>query len=115
MRPEIQARIHSVLRNPAMMYGSETWILRSQDGRRIETSQMRFLRAVAGVTLRDRIRSEYVRKKLQTGNVVEDIKRYQREWLERMSLERLPWQAYFYTTGRRDLDRPRTRWKQQFQ
>jgi hypothetical protein len=83
--------------------------------RRIETSQMRFLRAVAGVTLRDRIRSEDVMKRLQTGNVVEDIK-YQTKWLEhveRMSPERLPWQAYSYTsTGRRDLGRPRTRWKQ---
>jgi hypothetical protein len=38
---------------------------------------MMFLRAVAGVTLRDKIRSEYVRKILQTGNVVEDIKQYQ--------------------------------------
>jgi hypothetical protein len=119
MRPEIQVRIRNVLSKPAMMDGSETWILRSQDCRRIETSQMRFLRAVAGVTLRDRISSEDVRKRLQTENVVEDIKQYQRKWLEhveRMSPERLPWQAYFYTpTGRRDLGRPRTRWKQQFQ
>jgi hypothetical protein len=100
-----------------MMYGSETWILRPQDCRRIETSQMRFLRSVAGVTLRDRINEE--RKILQTGNVVEDIKQYQIKWLEhteRVSPERLQWQAYFYTpTGRRDLGRPRTRWKQQFQ
>jgi hypothetical protein len=72
MRSEIQVRMHNVLKKPAMMYGSETWILRSQDCRRIETSQMRFLRAVAGVTLRDRISSEDVRKRLQTGNVVED-------------------------------------------
>jgi hypothetical protein len=66
---------------PAMMYRRETWILRSQDCR-IETSQMRFLRAVAGVTMSDGIRSEDVRKRLQTGNVVEGIKRYQRKWLE---------------------------------
>jgi hypothetical protein len=86
-----------------------TWILWSQDCRRIETSQMRFLRAVAGVTLRARIRSEDVRKRLQTGNVVEDIKQYQSRWLHCMSPERLPWQAYVYTpTGRRDLGRPRT-------
>jgi hypothetical protein len=44
--------MHNVLSKPAMMYGSETWILRSQDCRRIETSHMRFLRAVAGVTFR---------------------------------------------------------------
>jgi hypothetical protein len=67
MRPEIQVRMHNVLSKPAMMYGSETWILRPQDCRRIETSHMRFLRAVAGVTLRDRIRSEDVKKILQTG------------------------------------------------
>jgi hypothetical protein len=64
--PEIQVRMHNMLSKSAMMYGSETWILRSQGGRRIETSQMRFLREVAGVTLRDRIRSEDVRKILQT-------------------------------------------------
>jgi hypothetical protein len=79
MRPEIQVRMRKVLSKPATMYRSETWILRSQDCRRIETSQMRFLRAVAGVILRDRIRSEYVKKILQTGNVVEDIKQYQRK------------------------------------
>jgi hypothetical protein len=118
-KTEIQVRMHNVLRKPAMMYGSDTWVLRSQDCRVIETSQMRFLRAVAGVTLRDRVRSEDVRKRLQTGNVFEDIKQYQRKWLEhveRMSPERLPRQAYLYTpTGRRNLGRPRTRWKQQFQ
>jgi hypothetical protein len=92
MRPEIQVRMHNVLSKPAMMYRSETWILRLQDCRRIETSQMRLLRAVAGVTLRDTIRSEDVRKRLQTGNVVEYIKQYQRKWLEhveRMSPDRL--------------------------
>jgi hypothetical protein len=59
--------MHNVLSKPAMMYGRETWILRSQDCRRIETTQMRFLRAVARVTLRDMIRSEDVKKRLQTG------------------------------------------------
>jgi methyl coenzyme M reductase subunit D len=119
MRPQIQVRMYNVLSKPAILYGNETWILRSQDCRRIGTSQMRFLRAIAGVTLRDRIRNEDVRKRLQTGNVVEDIKQYQRKWLEhveRMSPEHLPWQAHFYSpTGRHDLGRPRTRWKQQFQ
>jgi hypothetical protein len=92
--------MHSVLSKPAMTYGSETWVLRSQDCKRIETSQMKFLRAVAGVTLRDKIRSADVRKRLQTRNAVEDIKQYQRKWLEyveRMSPKRLPLQAYFYT------------------
>jgi hypothetical protein len=52
------------------------------------------------------------------GNVVEDIKQYQRKWLEHvehMSPERVPWQAYLYTqSGRRELERPRTRWSNNF-
>jgi hypothetical protein len=79
MRPEIQVRMHNVLSKPAMMCGSETLILKSQDCRRIQASHMRYLRAVAGVTFRNRIRSEDVRKRLQTGNVVEDIKKIPKE------------------------------------
>jgi hypothetical protein len=56
---------------------------------------------------------------LQMGNLTEDMKKYQTKWLEqeeRVSPERLTWQAYFYTpAGTCDLGRPRTRWKQQFQ
>jgi hypothetical protein len=109
VRPEIQVRMHNMLSKPATMYGSETWILRPQDCRRIETSQMKFLRAVERDILRDKIRSEYVSKRLQTGNVVEDIKQYQRKWLEhveRMSPERLPWQAYFLYTNWKTRLRP---------
>jgi hypothetical protein len=63
MRPEIQVRTHNVLSKPATMYGSGTWILRTQDCRRMETSQIRILSAAAGDTLRERIRSEDVRKR----------------------------------------------------
>jgi hypothetical protein len=40
MRPEMQVRTHNVLSKPAMMYECQTWILRSQDCSRIETSQI---------------------------------------------------------------------------
>jgi hypothetical protein len=31
MRPEIQLRMHNMLSEPAGTYGSEMWVLRSQD------------------------------------------------------------------------------------
>jgi hypothetical protein len=66
MRKEIKLRLHNIILKPALQYGSEMWVLRAKDKRRIETSEMRFLRSVLGVSLRDKIRSEDVRKQLNT-------------------------------------------------
>jgi hypothetical protein len=58
MKKEIKLRLHHIISKPALQYGSETWVLRAEDQRRTETSDMRFLRSVLGVSLRDKIRSE---------------------------------------------------------
>jgi hypothetical protein len=50
----IKLRLHNIISKPALQYGSETWVLRAEDKRRIETSEMRFLRSVLGVSLRDK-------------------------------------------------------------
>jgi hypothetical protein len=118
MRKEIKIRLHNIISEPALQYGSETWVLRAEDKRRIETSEIRFLRSVLGVSLRDKIRSENVRKQLNSERMVEEIQEYQKKWhnhVERIPPERLPWQTYSYhSIGRRDIGRPRRRWKQQF-
>jgi hypothetical protein len=46
MRKEIKLRLHNIILKPALQYGSETWVLRAEGKRRIETSEMRFLRSV---------------------------------------------------------------------
>jgi hypothetical protein len=118
MRKEIKLRWHNIISKPVLQYGSETWVLRVADKRRIETSEMRFLRSVLGVSLRDKIRSEDERKQLNTERIVEEIQEYQNKWhnhVERMPPERLPWQTYSYhPTGRRDTGRPRRRHREQF-
>jgi hypothetical protein len=91
------------------------WVLREDDKTRIETSEMRFLRSVFGVSLRDTIRGEDVRKQLNTERMVEEIQEYQNKWhnhVERMPPEHLPWQTYSYhPIGRHDIGRPRRRWR----
>lgn len=73
------------------------------------------------VTLKDEIRSEEIRKLLQTQNLVEDIRRHQiklLEHVERMSAGRLITAASkqtFVPVGRRDIGRLRERWREQFQ
>ena len=115
MTKEVQIRFHNVLSKPALLYGSETWTIRAQDRKRIETAQMRFLRSVEKVTLRDKKKSSEIRDKLKVKNITNEIKDYQKNWqchVERMAPDRLPRQAYFYQPfGKRDLGRPRKRWK----
>lgn len=118
MRQDLKIRMHNIISKPALRYGSETWVLRQQDRKRIEASEMRFLRHTLGVTLRDRMRSEDIRKELKTTNMVEEIHTYQQQWymhVQRMPPDRFPRQACFYQPqGRRDIGRPQTRWTSQF-
>ena len=58
MRKEIQFRFHNIVSKAELLYGSEFWTLLQRDKSRINSSQMRFLRSLSGVTLRDKIKSE---------------------------------------------------------
>ena len=62
MRTEIQLKFHNIVSKPELLYGSECWTLRQRDKSRINSSQMRFLCSLSGITLRDRIKSEKIRK-----------------------------------------------------
>ena len=55
---------------PVLMYGSENWSLNRSDKRKIEASEMRFLRPMAGYTLWDKIRSSDIRKQLGIFNIM---------------------------------------------
>ena len=52
-----QIKFYKVMAVPVLMYGSEKWSLRRSDKRKIEASEMRFLRPIAGYTLWDKKRS----------------------------------------------------------
>ena len=58
----------------------------------ISCSQMRFLHSLSGVTLRDRIKSEEIRKKWKLEEIIGNIQNYQLKWnqLLRMPENRLP-------------------------
>jgi hypothetical protein len=52
-------------------------VIRSQDRKRIGTSQMTFLWSMLGVTLRDKVKSENVRERLETEHIVEQNEQFQ--------------------------------------
>jgi hypothetical protein len=73
MIKEIKLRLHNIISKPALQYGSETCVLREEDKRGIEISEMRFLKSLFVVSLRDKMRSEAVRKQLNTERMVVEI------------------------------------------
>jgi hypothetical protein len=100
---------------PVLLYGSETWTLRERDWNRIQAAEMKYLRTVKGCTGLDQIRNEDIRNELGISPLSEKITEYRNKWkahLQRMEHNRIPLQAYKYQpTGKRDIDRPRRRWR----
>ncbi|TWW74373.1 hypothetical protein D4764_14G0003740 [Takifugu flavidus] len=76
---------------------------------------MSFLRRVAGLSLRDRVRSSDIREGLGVEPLLLHIERSQLGWLghlARMPSGRLPLEVFqTCPTGRRPRGRPRTRWR----
>jgi hypothetical protein len=52
-RKDAQLKFYKVMAVPVLLYGCVNWALNRVDRRKIETAKMKFLRRVAGYTLRD--------------------------------------------------------------
>ncbi|KAK0150839.1 hypothetical protein N1851_008038 [Merluccius polli] len=49
---------------PALTYGHELWVVTKRTRSRVQAAEMSFLRRVAGLSLRDRVRSSVIREEL---------------------------------------------------
>ena len=63
-----------------MLYGSETWPTKIEDMRKIQRSEMRMLRWMAGVSLSERKSNECVRSMLTIDDVAEVMQRNRLRW-----------------------------------
>ena len=100
---------------PALTYGHELWVVTERTRSRVQAAEMSFLRRVAGLSLRDRVRSSVIREELGVDPLLLRVERSQMRWLGhlvRMPPGRLPGEVFWARpTGRRPRGRPRTRWR----
>jgi hypothetical protein len=100
---------------PVLLYGREIWTMRKRDWNTIQAAEMKYLRTVKGCTRLDQIRNEDIRNELGISPLSEKIIEYWNKWkahLQRMEHTCIPLQAYKYQpSGKRDIDRPRIRWR----
>ncbi|KAK0146650.1 putative uncharacterized transposon-derived protein F52C9.6 [Merluccius polli] len=100
---------------PALTYGHELWVVTERTRSRVQAAEMSFLRRVAGLSLRDRVRSLVIREDLGVDPLLLRVERSQMRWLGhlvRMPPGHLPGEVFrACPTGRRPRGRPRTRWR----
>lgn len=102
---------------PTLTYGHEIWVVTERIRSRIQAAEMRFLRGVAGITRRDRVRNTRVREALNVEQLLLRTERSMLRWfghVVRMSPNRLPRRVMIAVpSGKRPLGRPRNRWLDQ--
>ena len=63
MKKEIKLRIHNITAKAALKFGSEVWVLKKREERRLEAAQMKFLRHLLGITNLDKEKNQSIREK----------------------------------------------------
>ena len=64
-----------------MIYGSETWAMTAEQSGRLERTEMRMVRWMCGVSLRDRVPSAELRERMGIESVSDAVKWNRLRWL----------------------------------
>ncbi|XP_056896310.1 transmembrane protein 269 isoform X2 [Takifugu flavidus] len=111
----VMRTLHRSIFVPTLTYGHELWVMTERTRSRVQAAEMSFLRRVAGLSLRDRVRSSAIREELGVEPLLLRVERSQMGWLGhlvRMPPGRLPGEVFrACPSGRRPPGRPRTRWR----
>jgi hypothetical protein len=94
-----------------LLYGSETWTIKTRDTRRITAAaEIKYMRRRAGYIWTDYKTSVQIATELKITTILDKLLEYKRNWIEhvnRMPRNRLPRVMKHYSpTGRRNHGRP---------
>ena len=69
MPRKLKIKLYMTVITPVLLYGAECWTVRKKEEQILEKTQMRMLRRIKGVTLRDKVKSVDVRKELAMNSI----------------------------------------------
>ena len=61
---KLKGKVYRTVIRPVIMYGSETWAMRKEDEKMMETAEMKMLRLTTGITKLDKVKNEVTRQKM---------------------------------------------------
>jgi hypothetical protein len=63
MNKETKLRMHDITAKAALKFGSEAWVLKKREKRRLVAAQIKFLRNLLGITKLDKEKNQCIREK----------------------------------------------------
>ena len=111
MPRKLKIKLYTTVIRPVLLYGAECWTVRKKEEQILEKTEMRMLRRIKGVTLRDKVKSVDIRKELGMTSIQEKVREMRSGHMQRME-ENNEVRAVFYmrVPGKRPRGRPRGRW-----
>ena len=100
MPRRLKLKIYKTVIRPVLMYGSETWALRKREERMLERTEMRMLRWIMGISLRERRRNEDIRQLAEIACISEKIREARLRWFGKVM------QSGEASTIQKALDKP---------
>ena len=81
---KLKIKLYMTAIRPVLLYGAECWIVRKKEELILEKTEMRMLRRIKGVTLRDRVKSVDIRKELGVSSIQEKVREMRLRWYGHM-------------------------------
>ena len=76
----LKAKVYEAIIRPALTYGSECWAMKVTNKRKIATTEMRMLRGILGVSRREHMRNEDIRRILHITPIDEVMRSDRLRW-----------------------------------
>ena len=77
---KLKGKFYRMCVQRVIVYGSETWPMRVEELRRLERAERMMIRWMCGATLKDRCRSEELRKRLDIEDVADVVRKSRLGW-----------------------------------
>ena len=76
----VKGKVYRTVVRPVLIYDSEAWTLRRREEERLERTEMRMLRWILGLTLRDRKRNDDIRCILGVACITDKVREARLRW-----------------------------------
>ncbi|GFS10824.1 endonuclease-reverse transcriptase HmRTE-e01 [Elysia marginata] len=112
---KLKTELYTTVVRPVILYGAECWTTGVKEENILEKTEMRMLRRIKGVTLKDKMKSEDIRKELGVGSIKSKARESRLRWFghvhRREQESNLRQVMGMEVPGRRPRGRSRGRWR----
>ena len=105
---KLKTKLYTTAVRPVILYGAECWTTGVKEENILEKTEMRVLRRIKGVTVKDKMKSEDIRKELGVGSIKSKARESRLRWFGQGNLRQV---MDMEIPGNRPRGRPRGRWR----